>query len=71
MGKEMSSLLIVSFLRDALSIIQLRIEDNHILGVVGVLFETLKNISSYVKAIVVPKFTLKVNLVFRTFINPK
>ena len=46
MGKEMSSLLIVSFLRNALSIIQLRIEDNHILGVVGVLFETLKNISS-------------------------
>ena len=44
MGKEMSSLLIVSFLRNALSIIQLRIEDNHILGVVGVLFETLKNI---------------------------
>ena len=46
MGKEMSSLLIVSFLRNALSIIQLRIEDNNILGVVGVLFETLKNISS-------------------------
>ena len=46
MGKEMSSLLIVSFLHIVLSIIQLRIEDNHILGVVGVLFETLKNISS-------------------------
>ena len=46
MGKEMSSLLIVSFLHIVLSIIQLRREDNHILGVVGILFETLKNISS-------------------------
>ena len=59
MGKEMSSLLIVSVLRNTLSIIQLRIEDNHILGVVGVLFETLKNISSYVKAIVVPKIYIE------------